>query len=77
MNTKDPEGESVLKEDEVTEESPLAHMDEEREEQTTASPDVSHTEPNLVHDNITGERSGNLWSDSKLLGIHNTFISSK
>lgn len=63
-STKDPEVESVLKEEKGTEESPPAHMGEEIEEQTSASPSVSHTEPNLVYDNITGERSDN----------HHTFI---
>lgn len=50
-NTNDPEGkESTLKEDKGAE-------DEEKAEQSTASPAVSHTQPYLVYDNITGEHT--------------------
>ncbi|XP_060759433.1 collagen alpha-1(VII) chain isoform X3 [Neoarius graeffei] len=54
MNTKDQDEKNILTEDEGTEESPLAHVDEETKEQTTLSPTVSQTEPDLVYDNITG-----------------------
>lgn len=64
MNTKDQDEKNILTEDEGTEESPLAHVDEETEEQTTLSPTVSHTEPDLVYDNITGEQANNKWSES-------------
>lgn len=77
MDTKDPDEKNILKEDKGAEESPLAHVDEETEEQTTASPAVSHTEPYLVYDNITGEQADKKWSESKFLCIHNTFIRSE
>lgn len=57
MSTKEPEEKGVLKEDKRKEESHLAHMDEEKEKQISASPTVSHIEPNLLYDNITGEYS--------------------
>lgn len=63
MNSKDPEEKSILKEDE---ESPVVRMDEDEEEQSTASPAVSHIEYN----DTTGEHADNQWSEFKLLSLY-------